>query len=490
MSGILIDEADDVEVVHVRVQPHKVVRCVEQPYATYLISVTGESGLEWETERRWNDLRVLEESLQRSDGETLRTHAGSLPHFDAHGNLLVSLFVNKFDPSFLKERAEQMQALLNGWARVLKVRLDAPATGPADMLEFLSAGRPGEASTPRTPATLPPLKGFYDGDSSSGNKPKAKVGSSSPQPVRVLFDALDEEATEAATGQVSAEQVLAASAVSSAAIIAALADAEAAMEAEAKGAEAKEAEAKEAEAKEEARAAAAAEAKAAAAADGSYIAAETFEGAQEGYVFTTRDHGTGYYRNSREVEPETCKISSEISRDVEPETSEMHATPSEEVVMMATPDAKAKSAELQEAEEAEEAEEEAEAAKEAAAVKEVEGEERQEEARAAAYQQSQLLQPAEAAPTSKAQAKLNSLEAELQAELSRVGSPHEEPRSARIPRQQPGVGYYAFRNFLVFLFVFLLPSLVAFMKQKLISRTDGRVVEADFPAVDLLNLKF
>ncbi|KOO29752.1 hypothetical protein Ctob_007323 [Chrysochromulina tobinii] len=251
----MIDEADDVEVVHVRVQPHKVVRCVEQPYATYLISVTGESGLEWETERRWNDLRVLEESLQRSDGETLRTHAGSLPHFDAHGNLLVSLFVNKFDPSFLKERAEQMQALLNGWARVLKVRLDAPATGPADMLEFLSAGRPGEASTPRTPATLPPLKGFYDGDSSSGNKPKAKVGSSSPQPVRVLFDALDEEATEVATGQ-------------------------------------------------------------------------------------------------------------------------------------------------------------------------------------------------------------------------------------------PGVGYYAFRNFLVFLFVFLLPSLVAFIKQKLISRTDGRVVEADFPAVDLLNLKF
>jgi hypothetical protein len=145
--------------------------------------------------------------------------------------------------------------------------------------------------------------------------------------------------------------------------------------------------------------------------------------------------------------------------------------------------------ETEEAEEAKEAEE-AEAAKEAAAVKEVEEEERQEEARAAVYQQPQLLQPAEAAPTSKAQVKLKSLEAELQAELSRVGSPHEEPRSARIPRQQPGVGYYAFRNFLVFLFVFLLPSLVAFIKQKLISRTDGRVVEADFPAVDLLNLKF
>jgi hypothetical protein len=43
-----------------------------------------------------------------------------------------------------------------------------------------------------------------------------------------------------------------------------------------------EAEAKEAEAKEEARAAAAAEAKAAAAADGSYIAAETFEGERDG----------------------------------------------------------------------------------------------------------------------------------------------------------------------------------------------------------------
>ena len=459
-TDALTDVADDVEVVHVRVQPHKVVRCVEQPYATYIISVTGESGLEWETERRWNDLRVLEESLQRSDGETLRKHAGSLPHFDAHGNLLVSLFVNKFDPSFLKERAEQMQALLNGWARVLKVRLDVPATGPADMLEFLSAGRPGEASTPRTPGTLPPLKGFYDGDSSGSNEPKAKVGSSSPQPVRALFGALDEEATESAAGQVSAEQALAASAVSSAAIIAALADAEAA----------KEAEAKEEEAKEAARAAAAAEAKAAAAADGSYIAAETFEGARAGYVFTTRDHGTGYYRNSREAEPETSEISSE---------------------MMATPDVKAKAAEAQEAEKAEGA---AEAAKEAAEAKDVDEEERQEEeARAAAYQQSQLLQPAEATPMSKAQAKLNSLEAELQAELSRVGSPHEQPRVS-----QPGVqvavpqprARVAFRNFLVFLFVFLLPSLVAFIKQKLISRTDGRAVEADFPAVDLLNLKF
>ena len=44
-TDVLTDVADDVEVVHVRVQPHKVVRCVEQPYATYIISVTGESGL-------------------------------------------------------------------------------------------------------------------------------------------------------------------------------------------------------------------------------------------------------------------------------------------------------------------------------------------------------------------------------------------------------------------------------------------------------------
>ena len=51
------------------------------------------------------------------------------------------------DSPKVKERAEQMQALLNGWARVLKVRLDAPATGPADMLAFLSEGRSGEAST-------------------------------------------------------------------------------------------------------------------------------------------------------------------------------------------------------------------------------------------------------------------------------------------------------------------------------------------------------
>ena len=127
----------------IRVRSQEVVRSAEQPHATYLISVTSERGLKWETERRWNDLKTLEGSLQRTDGETLRQHADSLPPFHAHGKL----FVDKFDPAFLSERAEQMQALLNGWARVLKVRLDAPATGPADLLAFLSEGPSGEAST-------------------------------------------------------------------------------------------------------------------------------------------------------------------------------------------------------------------------------------------------------------------------------------------------------------------------------------------------------
>ena len=68
------DVADDVEVVHVRVQPHKVVRCVEQPYATYIISVTGESGLEWETERRWNDLSLR----SRCSAPTARRCASTL----------------------------------------------------------------------------------------------------------------------------------------------------------------------------------------------------------------------------------------------------------------------------------------------------------------------------------------------------------------------------------------------------------------------------
>jgi FKBP-type peptidyl-prolyl cis-trans isomerase len=55
--------------------------------------------------------------------------------------------------------------------------------------------------------------------------------------------------------------------------------------------------------------------------DGSYIAAKTFDGARTGYVFTTREHGAGYYRDSQAVE-----------QDI----SEMHANPTEEVPMMAT----------------------------------------------------------------------------------------------------------------------------------------------------------
>ena len=127
----------------IRVRSQEVVRSAEQPHATYLISITSERGLAWETQRRWNDLKTLEASLQRTDGETLRQHADSLPPFHAHGKL----FVDKFDPAFLNERAEQMQALLSGWLRVLKVRLDAPEAGPADLLAFLSEGRFGEAST-------------------------------------------------------------------------------------------------------------------------------------------------------------------------------------------------------------------------------------------------------------------------------------------------------------------------------------------------------
>ena len=55
--------------------------------------------------------------------------------------------------------------------------------------------------------------------------------------------------------------------------------------------------------------------------DGSYIAAKTFDGARTGYVFTTREYGTGYYRDLQAVE-----------QDI----SEMHANPKEEVPVLAT----------------------------------------------------------------------------------------------------------------------------------------------------------
>ena len=81
-----------------------------EPFAAYVIAVSSEAGVQWEAKKRWSDLRSLEASLRETDGETLRAHAAKLPVFEAH-SLWQSLF-DRLEPTFLSERAVQMQALL------------------------------------------------------------------------------------------------------------------------------------------------------------------------------------------------------------------------------------------------------------------------------------------------------------------------------------------------------------------------------------------
>ena len=103
-----------------------------------------ELGQRWVLNRRWNDLKLAMEQLQRSDGARLNAMRERIPRFEPHAFLVL----DPLDTAFLQQRCVAAEGLLQALVRELNVSV-VRGTGPAALRELLDrGGQPGEASTP------------------------------------------------------------------------------------------------------------------------------------------------------------------------------------------------------------------------------------------------------------------------------------------------------------------------------------------------------
>jgi len=166
----------------VQVLEHEVRKADNAEYAAYRLSIISESGSSWEITRRWNDLRLCEDTLQSAASETLRARADDIPKFEAHTWRLFHW--SKFDPAFLSERARQMEAVVNAWIKVFDITLDEPS-GPTPVLDFLSAER--QMTCTLTPRSTPRTRPARYADEFSGGLQKVR-GMCDTEEAQVLFE--------------------------------------------------------------------------------------------------------------------------------------------------------------------------------------------------------------------------------------------------------------------------------------------------------------
>lgn len=103
-----------------------------------------ELGQSWVLNRRWNDLKLAMEQLQRSDGARLNAMRERIPRFEPHAFLVL----DPLDTAFLQQRCVAAEGLLQALVRELHVSV-VRGTGPAALRELLDrGGQPGEAQTP------------------------------------------------------------------------------------------------------------------------------------------------------------------------------------------------------------------------------------------------------------------------------------------------------------------------------------------------------
>ena len=216
-------------------------RNAKEPYVVYRVSTTSESGRQWETLRRWSDLRALESALRASDGDALRRSRDILPRLEPHSWLQF----NRLDPAFLANRSTQMQDMLQAWVHLFALRFEAPGVGPESLRSFLDAPcQTGEAVTwtPRrvdsvrdwtwTPEAKSPATMSPELKSPATRSLEAKLvvaeAAVAVAAAEAVAEAEAEAGAEAAVAAEAAEAAEAAAAEAAAAEVAAAAEAEAA----------------------------------------------------------------------------------------------------------------------------------------------------------------------------------------------------------------------------------------------------------------------
>lgn len=135
--------------VEVKVEGHKVVG-EKRPYAVYKLLVS-EGDQEWRLERRWNDLRLAINELNRECADNLRASADKIPKFNVHGFRSSKAML---EPTFLDTRATAMESLLKAYLAALPTSF-LQEEGPAALRFLLGQTASPVAGAYRTPSATP-----------------------------------------------------------------------------------------------------------------------------------------------------------------------------------------------------------------------------------------------------------------------------------------------------------------------------------------------
>jgi hypothetical protein len=149
-----ISRADDghksagMSLVKVSVDSFEVKKEDAHPFCAYELTVT-EGGKSHTLSRRWNDLKLMYEELQKEHKAELHAARDRVPKFEPHSWRLGG---SHLDPDFLKQRQSRMEELLQALLDAFDISL-AAESGPECVRTFLAAN--GRPSARRTVNALP-----------------------------------------------------------------------------------------------------------------------------------------------------------------------------------------------------------------------------------------------------------------------------------------------------------------------------------------------
>ena len=134
--------------VKVSVDSFEVKKEDAHPFCAYELTVT-EGGKSHTLSRRWNDLKLMYEELQKEHKAELHAARDRVPKFEPHSWRLGG---SHLDPDFLKQRQSRMEELLQALLDAFDISL-AAESGPECVRTFLAAN--GRPSARRTVNALP-----------------------------------------------------------------------------------------------------------------------------------------------------------------------------------------------------------------------------------------------------------------------------------------------------------------------------------------------
>ena len=130
--------------VKVTVDSFEVKKEDAHPFCAYELTVT-EGGKSHTLSRRWNDLKLMYEELQKEHKAELHAARDRVPKFEPHSWRLGG---SHLDPDFLKQRQSRMEELLQALLDAFDISLAAESGGVAGHLHDAHSPRGGLGGLP------------------------------------------------------------------------------------------------------------------------------------------------------------------------------------------------------------------------------------------------------------------------------------------------------------------------------------------------------